>query len=77
MRGDLDPAGGLRLPDVGHVDGVPAAVVDPQRAVAVGVGRVHLAAQFGDGETPVDRHRDLVNGEARPARCSAKIRAAA
>src|SRR5690606_10224759 len=64
LRRDGHQTGGLGLRDVGDVDGVLAAVVDTHRARPVGVGRGHLAAEFGERVVPVDRHRDLVDREA-------------
>ena len=61
----IDQPCGLGLCEVGDVHGVLAAVVDAQRAVAVGVGGPHLAAQFGQGEVPVDGHGDLAQGQTR------------
>src|SRR5690606_30020641 len=60
QRLDLHQSGGLGGGDVGDVDGVLAAVVDPHRAVAVGVAGLHLPAQLGQRVVPVDRHGDLL-----------------
>ena len=64
LRRDADEAGGLGAGEVGDVDRVLAAVVHAERAVAVGVGRLHLAAELAQREVPVDRHRDLRHLEA-------------
>ena len=53
--------GGL---EVGDVERLLAAVVDPEGAVAIGVGRLHLTPQLTQREAPVHRHRDALDVEA-------------